>query len=49
MVPQYHEGSYQILFTKRMKNPIPVGLDDTAILHIKIKITEIMLEKSSIP
>ena len=36
---------YRILLPRRMKNRIPAGLDDTAIPHIKIKITEILLEK----
>ena len=36
---------YRILLPRRMKNRIPAGLDDTAIPHIKIKITEIPLKK----
>ena len=37
---------YRIPLDRGMKNRIPpAGLDDTAIPHIKIKITEITLEK----
>ena len=39
---------YRILLPRRMKNRIPAGLDDTAIPHIKIKITEIPLEKKNL-
>ena len=49
MVPQYNEGSkfLKILKTVNQKDEKPhtAGLDDTAILHIKIKTTEIPLEK----
>ena len=39
---------YQIPLPRRMKNRIPrAGLDDTAIPHTKIKITEIPLEKKA--
>ena len=35
--------------SQKDEKPHAAGLDDTAILHIKIEITEIPLEKSSIP
>ena len=45
-VPQYREGSSFIPNTVSQKDEKPhtAGLDDTAIPHIKIKITEIPLE-----
>ena len=48
MVPQYREESSFIPNTvsqRRDEKPHTTGLDDTAIPHIKIKITEITLEK----
>ena len=45
MVPQYREGSSFTEYRKKDEKPDTVGLDDTAIPHIKINITEITLEK----
>ena len=51
MVLPYTVNDLLLLNTVNEKDEKPhtAGLDDTAILHINIKITEIPLEKSSIP
>ena len=45
MVSQYREGPSFTECRKKDEKPDTVGLDDTAIPHIKINITEITLEK----
>ena len=52
MVPQHREGRLLLpnTVTQKDEKPHTAGVNDTAIPHIKIKITEIPLEKkSSIP
>ena len=44
MILQYREGS-SFTVSQKDEKPHTTGLDDTTILHIKIKITEVLLEK----
>ena len=44
----YHNTMKDLTVNQKGVKPYTVGLDDTAIPHIKIKIAEIMLGKSSI-
>ena len=45
MVPQYRDLLFMNTVSQKDEKQYTRGLDDTAILHIKIKITTILLEK----